>query len=268
MFEIAEITPVPEPASLPELTPLPELVEGPTVLLLHGGGGPFTTALLAQHLAETTHVIAPTHPGFNGTERPANIDTVRALADLYAQYLIDHDLTNVLVVGSSMGGWLAAELALGSAADRIAGVVLINAAGIEVEGHSIRNISGKTPQELAVYSFHDPSNLKLPAPTPEGLAIAQGNAATLNALAGDPYMRDPSLLGRLGGIHTPTLVIWGASDRVVDADYGRAFAAAIPDARFELIPNAGHLPHLENAPAVFAALDPFVLSLPELVEGS
>jgi pimeloyl-ACP methyl ester carboxylesterase len=248
MFEIAEIT------------SLPELVEGPTVLLLHGGGGPFTTALLAQHLAETTRVIAPTHPGFNGTERPANIDSVRALADLYAQYLIDHDLTNFLVVGSSMGGWLAAELALGSAADRIAGVVLINAAGIEVEGHPIRDISGMTPTELAINSFHDPSNMKLPAPTPEGLAIAQGNAATLNALAGDPYMHDPSLLGRLRGIHTPTLVIWGASDRVVDADYGRAFAAAIPDARFELIPNAGHVPYLENAPAVFAALDPFVAS--------
>jgi pimeloyl-ACP methyl ester carboxylesterase len=242
-------------------TPVIEPVEmgtGRPVLLLHGGGGPFTTALLAQHLAETTHVIAPTHPGFQGTERPANIDSVRALADLYAQYLIDQDLKDVLAVGSSMGGWLAAELALGSASDRISGIVLINAAGIEVEGHPIRNISGMTPPELAKYSFHDPSNLKLPPPTTEGLAIAQGNARTLAALASDPYMNDPSLLGRLGGIHTPTLLIWGASDRVVDADYGRAFAAAIPDARFELIPNAGHLPYVENASAVFAALDPFV----------
>jgi pimeloyl-ACP methyl ester carboxylesterase len=237
-----------------------ETGSGRPVLLLHGGGGPFTTALLAQHLAETTHVIAPTHPGFQGTERPANIDSVRALADLYAQYLIEQDLKDVLVVGSSMGGWLAAELALGSAADRISGIVLINAAGIEIEGHPIRDISGMTPPELAVYSFHDPSNLRLPPPTPEGIAIAQGNAATLAALAGKPYMHDPSLLGRLGGIHTPTLVIWGSSDRVVDVDNGRAFAAAIPGASFELIPDAGHLPYLENAPAVFAALDPFVAS--------
>jgi pimeloyl-ACP methyl ester carboxylesterase len=231
---------------------------GRPVLLLHGGGGPFTVAALATHLAGTAHVIAPTHPGFNGTQRPANIDSVRALADEYARYLEAEDLRDVLVVGSSMGGWLAAELALGSAADRITGLVLINAAGIDVAGHPIRNISGMLPQEFAQYSFHDPSNLKLPAPTPEGLAIAQGNAATLNALAGDPYMHDPMLLGRLGGIHTPTLVIWGASDRVVDADYGRAFAAAIPDARFELIPEAGHLPHLEQPAAVFAALDSLV----------
>jgi pimeloyl-ACP methyl ester carboxylesterase len=239
-------------------TQITESGAGRPVLLLHGGGGPFTTALLAQHLAETAHVIAPTHPGFNGTPRDESITSVRALADAYAQYLIDQDLRDVLVVGSSMGGWLAAELALGSAADRIGGIVLINAAGIAVEGHPIRDISGMTPPELAQWSFHDPSNLKLPAPTPEGLAIAQGNAAALAALAGKPYMHDPSLLGRLGGIHTPALVIWGASDRVVDADYGRAYAAAIPGASFTLIPNAGHLPYLENAPAVFAALDLFV----------
>lgn len=73
-------------------------------------------------------------------------------------------------------------------------------------------------------------------------------------------MHDPTLLGRLGAMHTPTLVIWGASDRVVNADYGRAFAAAIPDARFELIPDAGHLPHLEQPAAVFAALDDFAES--------
>lgn len=235
-----------------------EFGTGRPVLVLHGGGGPLTTALLAEHLAETTHVIAPTHPGFQGTERPANIDSVRALADLYARHLIEKDLRDVLVVGSSVGGWLAAELALGSAAGRISGVVLINAVGIEVEGHPIRDISGMTPPEFAVYSFHDPSNLRLPPPTPEGLAIAQGNAATLATLAGKPYMHDPSLLSRLGHIHTPTLVIWGASDRVVDADYGRAFAAAIPDATFALIPDAGHLPYLENAASVYAALDHFV----------
>lgn len=230
---------------------------GRPVLLLHGGGGPLTVAPLAAHLAETAHVIAPTHPGFNGTERPAAIDSMRALADEYARYLEARELTDVLVVGSSIGGWLAAELALGSAAHRISGLVLINAVGIDVAGNPIRNISGLPPQQLAQYSFHDPSRLKLPAPTPEGLAIAQANAATLNALAGDPYMHDPTLLGRLGAMHTPTLVIWGASDRVVNAGYGRAFTAAIPDARFELIPDAGHLPHLEQPAAVFAALNGF-----------
>jgi pimeloyl-ACP methyl ester carboxylesterase len=232
---------------------------GRPVLVLHGGGGPFTTAVLAQHLAESTHVFAPTHPGFMGTPRPNDIDSVRALADLYSEYLIEKDLTDVIVVGSSVGGWLAAELALGSAADRIAGVVLINAVGVEVEGHPVRSLAGLTPPEIAQFSFHDPSNLRLPPPSPEGLAIAQGNAATLAALSG-PTGVDATLLARVAGIHAPTLVIWGVSDRVADLDYGKAFAAAIPDATFTEIPDAGHLPFLENAPAVFEALDPFVAS--------
>src|SRR5664279_3792503 len=110
---------------------------GRPVLLLHGGGGPFTVALLAQHLGETTRVIAPTHPGFNGTPRDESITNVRSLADAYAQYLIERDLHDVIVIGSSVGGWLAAELALGAAADRLAGIVIINGLGTEVEGHPV-----------------------------------------------------------------------------------------------------------------------------------
>jgi pimeloyl-ACP methyl ester carboxylesterase len=236
-------------------TQISESGSGRPVLLLHGGGGPFTVASLAAHLAESAHVIAPTHPGFNGTPRDPNINTVRDLADAYARYLEDQDLRDVLVVGSSVGGWIAAELALGSAADRIAGIVAINAAGFLVEGHPARDISGMPPQELAQYSFHDPSKLRLPPPTPEGLAIAQGNAATLASLSSN----SPKV-SRFAAIKTPTLVIWGESDRVVDLDYGRAFAAVIPGAEFVVITEAGHLPHLENADAVFAALDAFALA--------
>ena len=237
-------------------TEISESGTGRPVLVLHGGGGPFTTALLANHLAETTHVIAPTHPGFNGTAPVPSIAKVRELADAYAQLLIERDLHDVIVVGSSVGGWLTSEIALGAAADRLAGIVIINGLGIEVEGHPILDVRGMAPQELATYSFHDPSKLQLPPPSPEGLAKAQGNAAALAALTLDA----DTASARLAAIRTPALVIWGASDKVVDADYGRAYAAAIPDAEFALIPDAGHLPYLENAPAVFAVLVPFVAS--------
>ncbi len=240
-------------------TDVSELGTGRPVLVLHGGGGPFTTTLLAQHLAETAHVLAPTHPGFNGTLRDARITTVRDLADAYSQYLIARDLHDVLVVGSSVGGWIATELALGPAADRIAGIVPINAAGFQVEGHSARDVRGMTPQELAQYSFHDPSKLRLPPPSPEGLNIAQGNAAALAALSVDT---NPQLMTRIHQIATPTLVIWGESDRVTDLEYGRAFVAAIPGAEFVSIANAGHLPYLENAAAVFEPLDAFASAHP------
>ncbi|MEP6481584.1 MAG: alpha/beta hydrolase [Rhodoglobus sp.] len=240
-------------------TEISEQGTGRSVLVLHGGGGPFTTAVLAQHLAETAHVLAPTHPGFNGTERDARITTVGDLAEAYAQYLRERDLHDVLVVGSSVGGWIALELALGSAADRIAGVVPINATGFHVEGQSVLDVKGMAPQELAQYSFHDPSKLRLPAPSPEGLAIAQGNAAALAALSVDA---DPTLMTRLHNVVTPTLVIWGESDRVANLDYGRTFAEAIPGSEFVSIENAGHLPFLENPAAVFEALDAFASAHP------
>lgn len=227
---------------------------GRPILLLHGGGGPFTVAILASHLSETNHVLAPTHPGFNGTAPVDRIAKVRDLANAYAQMIADKDLREVIVVGSSVGGWLAAELALTDAAYRLAGIVIINGLGVRVEGHPVMDISKMTPAEFAPYSFHDPSKLRLPPPTPESLVIARNNGAALSRLTAEAD-EDPA---RLAKIRTPTLIIWGASDRIVDTDYGRAYAKAIGEADFVLVPEAGHLPYMENAPAVFAALDSFL----------
>ncbi len=233
-----------------------------TTLLLHGGGGPATVVALGAHLAESSTLVAPTHPGWSGSERPDSLDSVAALADFYMARLEREALTDVLVVGSSVGGWLAAELALRDDAHRITGLILIDAGGIAVAGQPIANISGLSPQQLAALSFHDASKLPpRPAPTPAELAILAGNAAALEAYAGEPYMHDPTLIDRLPGIRIPTLVLWGESDGVFSVAYGRTFAAAIPGARFETILEAGHLPWIEQPAAVHAAIDAFRHSL-------
>jgi pimeloyl-ACP methyl ester carboxylesterase len=230
------------------------------VLVLHGGGGPGTVASLAGHLRERANVLAPTLPGWNGTPRPAEITNVAALAAHYLRFLEAEGVKDAVVVGSSLGGWLGAELALQDTAGRIAGLVMINAAGVDIPGHPIRNITGLTPPELAKIAFHDPSKFGAgaPPPTPESIAVMRGNQATLMTLAGEPYMHDPSLLARLSGVRLPTLVIWGESDGVVTANYGRAYAAAIPNARFELVREAGHLPHLEQPAETFRLVDAFL----------
>jgi pimeloyl-ACP methyl ester carboxylesterase len=233
---------------------------GRNLLVLHGGGGPQTVANLAGHLAERAHVLAPTLPGWNGTPRPPQLDRVTAYADKFLRYLEYRELTNIVVVGSSVGGWLAAEIALRDTAHRIAGLVVINGGGIAVPDHPITNITGLAPPDLAKLSFHDPAKFAAGAPpmTPERIAMMRANQATLAAIAGDPYMHDPTLLSRLSGIRVPTLVLWGASDGVFSVGYGRAYAAAIPGARFELIAEAGHLPHLEQPAITFRAIDQFV----------
>jgi pimeloyl-ACP methyl ester carboxylesterase len=233
---------------------------GRPALVLHGGGGPATVAGIAAHLAEAVRVLMPTHPGWDGTERPERLRTMAGLADAYLHLLSGQDLRHVLVVGSSIGGWLAAEMATRDVERRITGLVLVDAVGVYVEGEPIRDFFALDARGVAEYSFHDADRFYVdPATVPaEQAARQRANLATLRALAGDPYMHDPDLLGRLGAVDVPALVIWGDSDRIVTPAYGRALAGALRDARLSVIAGAGHLPHLEQPGAMFEVLDAFV----------
>lgn len=201
--------------------------------------------LLAERTA--TEVLLPTHPGFGGTPRPAELTGVRELARHYLTMLDERDLTGVTVIGNSFGGWLAAEIAL-AASPRVSAAVIVNGIGIDVEGHPMTDISGFTLAEIQAYSWHDPSK----APTP----AATGPSPDVLALIGytGPSMTDPDLAARLGGVTIPVRVLWGESDRIVTPEYGKAYAAAIPSATFTLLPRTGHLPQLETPEQVLDAL--------------
>ncbi|WP_055610180.1 alpha/beta fold hydrolase [Streptomyces phaeochromogenes] len=223
--------------------------QGRPFLLLHGGGGPQTVTPFAGLLAEQrpARVFTPVHPGFDGTGRPDWLADVTTLAQAYARLLDALDLRDVAVVGNSIGGWIAAELAaLGS--DRIGSVTLVNAVGIQVPGHPIADTFSLTPVELSRLSFHDPSKFRFDpsALTEAQRAVMAANRATLQVYSGPHAMADPTLTDRLAKVTHPTLVAWGASDQVVDADYGRAYAQAIPDAEFRLLEGTGHMPQSET----------------------
>lgn len=220
---------------------------GQPFLLLHGGAGPQSMAGFAALLADSTgaHVLTPVHPGFAGTPRPAGLTSPRGLAAVYRTLVEELDLDDVTVIGGSIGGWIAAELALLDS-PRVSGVVLVGAIGIEVEGHPVRDISTLTLPELMALSYHDPAPfLPDPGALTEPLKAAMAaNRATYAAYA--PTGSDPGLLGRLNGISIPTLVISGVSDQIAVPEYGRAFARAIHFARYELLPGTGHMPMIET----------------------
>jgi pimeloyl-ACP methyl ester carboxylesterase len=201
--------------------------------------------------------VVPTHPGWNGTERPDWFTGVDDLAIAYLHWLRDEGHRDVLVVGSSLGGWTGAEMAFRDDGVVISSLVLVNAAGVAVPGEPVRDIFGLRPEEIAPYSFHDPARFSVdPATLPEERIAAQrANMATVRVLAGDPYMHDPKLMNRLGRVRIPVLVLWGESDRIVTPAYGRAYAKAFARGRFEPIAEAGHLPHIERPEETFAALD-------------
>ncbi|MFC8364139.1 alpha/beta fold hydrolase [Streptomyces griseorubiginosus] len=239
---------------------LSEAGVGRPVLVLHGGGGPATVTALAQHLARTSHTLTPVHPGWDGTSRPEWLTGVDDLALAYLHTLRERGLRDVVVVGSSLGGWIAADMAARDTAGIISGLVLIDAVGIRVDPEPIADIFALDARGLAEHSWHDPDRYHVdPAALgPEELARRQANMATMRVLAGDPYMHDPELLPRLGGIQVPALLLWGASDRVVTPAYGAAYADAFAEGRLETIPEAGHLPHIERPDATYALLDAYL----------
>lgn len=233
-----------------------EYGSGQPFLLLHGGAGPVSMTGFAELFAgaHDVHVLIPTHPGFGGTPRPGALGSIPGLAALYSTLLDQLDLADVTVIGNSIGGWITAEIAL-LRSPRVSGIVLIDAVGIEVPGHPVADFFSLTMDQVFQLSFHNPEPFRIDPATlpPAAQAIAAGNRAAIAAYTG-ASMTDPSLAARLATLEIPTLVLWGDSDQIVDADYGRAYAAAIPMARFQLLPETGHSPQLETPDQVMHAI--------------
>jgi pimeloyl-ACP methyl ester carboxylesterase len=242
-----------------------ETGQGSPVLLLHGGAGPDSVAGFAGLLA-TRHplrVLTPVHPGFGGTPRPERLDSVPKLAEVYRQ-LLDHlDLGGVTVVGSSIGGWIAAELTL-AASQRAGRLMLLDAAGLDSAEHPITDFFSLTLDQVTDLSWANPGahRIDLSAMTDAQQAIMAGNRAALQTYGG-PSMADPGLAARLTGITVPTLVVWGEADRMTTPAYGKEYAAAIPGAEFHLLPNAGHLPQIEAPEPLLALFEEFTGIAPE-----
>ena len=235
---------------------------GRPMLVLHGGGGPQTVFGLASALSRRAHVLTPTHPGFAGEPRPEWFDSIDDLALTYLELLDLLDLHDVLVIGNSMGGWIASTMAVRDTS-RLSGLVLVDAVGIQVEGHPIADVSSLTPDELSALSFHNPAAFRV---DPEAVSPEQAEARAANFRALYLYdqgqgMGDPKLRRRLGRVRIPALVVWGESDRVIDPEYGRAYAQAFPHARFALIPEAGHLPQIEQPARLLNLVWEFVDSI-------
>jgi pimeloyl-ACP methyl ester carboxylesterase len=243
-----------------ELT-VDQLGEGKPILLLHGGGGPQSVAPFAELLAERgpARVISPVHPGFGGTERPERLTTIAQLAELYVALLSAMGLEEVTVIGNSLGGWIAAEMALLASTAQLDRVVLVDAVGIEVPGHQVVDFFALTMPEVFERSYHEPAKFAIDPATLPPLAqqAMLGNRQALAVYAGDTSMMDPRLAQRLAGVEVPVLVVWGESDRIADPAYGRAFAQAIPGAEFELLSETGHMPQLETPEKLLVAITSF-----------
>jgi pimeloyl-ACP methyl ester carboxylesterase len=227
--------------------------KGAPMLLLHGGGGPVAQLPFADKLAERFEIFAPVHPGFDGTKIPEHFDGLPDLIYLYLDLLDALELRNAVVVGMSLGGWLAAELAVISCA-RFTKLVLVDAVGVKHGGPTDREIAdifGMPAPDATRLLWHDPAKAPDLSKLDDKMAEAvAGNRIALAMYGWEPWMHNPKLKHRIHRVKVPTLVLWGESDRLVTPEYGRKYAALIPGAEFVAIPAAGHAPHIEQ-PDIF-----------------
>ncbi len=234
---------------------------GPPLLFLHGGDYVAQNAAFLDRLARRWRVTAPRHPGFGHSERADGFRTVHDLAYLYLDWLDAQPPGEVVVVGSSFGGWIALEMAVRSAG-RIGRLVLIDALGLKFGGREERDIAdiyALPEDEVRRRTFFDPARASpdyAALGDDELTAIARDRAAT--ALYGwRPYMHDPALRQWLHRVRAPSLVLWGASDAIVAPAYGEQMCRSLPNARFETIERAGHYPQVERPEAVADAIERF-----------
>ncbi len=225
---------------------------GPPILMLHGGDGPVSGFPFVDLLAERYEIIHPIHPGFGGTPIPEHFDNLQDLIFLYLDLIDALDLREAILMGFSMGGWVAAELAVMNTR-RFARLVLVDSVGIKPGGpfdRDIADVFALPPAELIRLAWHDPS--KAPdqsAMTDDELETWAANRLAHGLYTWEPYMHNPKLPYRLHRIDIPTLLVWGESDGIVTPGYGEALRAMIPGAGLVVIPEAGHAPQVEQPEA-------------------
>jgi len=233
---------------------------GRPLLLLHGAADAGLWLPCMDTLAARHAVIAPEHPGFGTSDMPAWLDTIPDLANFYLDLIDQLDLHDIDLVGHDLGGWIAADLAVRNPR-RLASLTLVATAGIHVPGVAQTDPFLRTDEQRIRDLFHDPARAddmikRVLRAELEDLNLR--NQTTTARLTWQPRGYDPHLAKWLHRVKLPTLLVWGANDKFLPPAYASAWQKLIPAAQLVVIPDCGHLPHVEQPAAFAAALDTFL----------
>lgn len=236
-----------------------EQADGPPLVFLHGAGGHTGWMPFLDELSRHFTVFAPEHPGFGQSDDPPWLDEIGDLAYFHLELLAALGLERVHLIGTSLGGWVAAEMAVRSTA-RLRSLTLVGAVGITAGGEPIPDVFRMAEEENLRRYYADPERAARRIGDLAGAdyRIVAKNRATVTRLAYRPRFHNPSLAKWLHRIDVPTLLLWGAQDGLVPPAFGKAYRALIPGARLVVLPGAGHAPFDEQKDAFLAAFLEFV----------
>ncbi len=225
--------------------------DGPPLLVLHGAGGNPGWLSYHEELAKSFTVYAPSHPGFEKSTRPDWIDSIDAVAHFYLGLMEEMGVERYSLMGFSMGGWMAAEMAAMSP-HCLEKLVIGSGVGIKPEEGEIAELFTKSREAVAELRFFDTSQVPNyeetygQAMTREQAAQERSNRETASRWCWQPYMHNPNLPHYLGRVSTPTLIVWGREDAIVPVECAELYRRAIRNSRVEIIEGCGHIPQVEK----------------------
>ncbi len=237
---------------------------GPPLLVLHHDIGTLERLPFYEALARRFTVLVPSHPGYDGSQRPDWMRNVRDVAAVYQWLLgeiaVTRDAGAVSVVGLGFGGWIAAEMAT-QAPRAFRRLVLVGAMGFRPDRGEIADQALVSYIDYVRLGFADQrafDRLFGAEPATSQLEHWDLNREMTFRIAWKPYMYNPTLPHLLGGVATPTVVVWGRDDRIVPLECGERFAKALPRARLEVVEGAGHFVEMEKPDELAQLVTDFV----------
>ncbi len=219
--------------------------KGEPLLYLHGASGAPAVLPFMEKLAERFDVLVPEHPGYGQSGEPEWLENIHDMAYFYLDFLKHLGLSRVCLVGSSLGGWMAMEMAVRDTS-RIKSLVLAAPAGVAMRGARVADIFLMSPEDLVKNLFFDQKLAQARLAQPEDVDVSLKNRHTSARLAWEPRFHDPFLPKWLHRIEVPVKLIWGREDRIVPLKLMDELKRLMPHAQTHVLDNCGHLPHVEK----------------------
>src|SRR6266516_3461274 len=200
--------------------------KGAPLIFLAGASGAPVVLPFMEKLAQRFDVLVPDHPGYGLSDEPEWLENIHDVAYFYLDFLAHLKLERAVIVGSSMGGWMAMEMAVRNTS-RIGSLVLVSPAGVRADGAEPADIFLLSPEDTVRRLFHDPK-----------YAAAR--------LAWEPRLHDPMLPKWLHRIDVPVSIVWGAQDRILPVGIAHELKRLLPKAELNIIDACGHRPQEEK----------------------
>ena len=222
---------------------------GSPLVFLHGATGAPVILPFMEKLAQRFDVLVPEHPVDGCTDEPEWLENIHDVAYFYLDFIKHLQLEDIVLIGGSLGGWIAMEMAVRDTS-RLRNLILVGPAGIPARGVEPADIFLLPPEEVVRRLYHDEklAQQRLAEPlSAEAIDIGLKNRHTTARLGWEPRLHDPFLPKWLHRIDVPVKIIWGKEDRILPVKFLEEYKRLMPRAEVDVFDNCGHLPQAEMA---------------------